>query len=694
MKNQFSIRYKFLAVTTLLLIMCVTTYLLLAIRVFETDKTELVFDYKRSLVSDVSNEAESIFKKAADNMKLVAHFFKNNEGKKIVEEILEGDSDIVYVVASPNFKTFDREYYLNKAFVETYGLSSDYFIKTISEKKPIPLETIQLKGEAIWNATIENGPPLIGFGKSVIEENNRGQPVTQFAIVAFIRPDRLLKTLKQIHLNEVFVLNKNGQILAHSNPYIMFGQNDYSKDTLFKISQEEKLKTSAMKYDKNKMLGAFSKSYNNNIVVISKVSNDKAFAVVNRLVYRSLLFALIVFTTTFIAAVLFSRNLTRPIESLTAGMKKVSEGDLSTQIFIKTKDEIEMLARNFNMMIRDLKQSREKLEEINRDLEKKVKDRTLQLEERNQAVKKAQEALLRTTRLAAVGEIAGQTAHEVLNPLTIMMTKIQKLKNRIEAHQFQESKFVKELCSSWEKEYNEGGFKKLIESWQSQSQVKQSQSLWEEDIENLKNISQSIESEYRSIIDESDFVIREGMRINKIVQNMRSLSAVRGEAKAYSVKKLLNDSAKIMADLASQIEADIKVDALIDCNVMVDEDEFIQVMVNLIRNSLHSIKLQKNIETSLKGIVVLKVVEGNKDITIEVHDNGSGIEKENQKKLFESQFSTKPTHEGTGLGLGISRRLIRAFGGDLFLKESALNVGSTFSLTLPKSDLNEAKVSA
>ncbi|MGG2305211.1 hypothetical protein ACE4Z6_27690, partial [Salmonella enterica] len=71
------------------------------------------------------------------------------------------------------------------------------------------------------------------------------------------------------------------------------------------------------------------------------------------------------------------------------------------------------------------------------------------------------------------------------------------------------------------------------------------------------------------------------MRINKIVQNMRSLSAVKGDAKAHSIKQLLDESVKIMADLASQMNAVLKVEANEDCSVTVDEDEFIQVMVNL-----------------------------------------------------------------------------------------------------------------
>lgn len=691
-KKRFSIRYKFLAVITLLLILCVGAYLLIAVDALKLDKEELVFDYKRSLVTTVASEAESLLKKSLDNIKLVAHFFKNRDGTnlKIVEGILEADSDVIFVSGSKNFKDFDTVFYQNSSYFDTYAVSEKYFNEELIRSRPIPVDKIQKNGEAIWNATIVDGPPLIGFGKSIVEENAQGQPIGQFAIVTYIRADKILKTLQQVRLNEVFVLNQDGSVLVHSNPFVMQNRNFYSDDPIFLRAKSDSMKTSAFKYDNDKMLGAYSKSYKDQIFVISKVSVEKAFASVRRLIYRSLLFALIVFSLAFIAAILFSRSLTRPIESLTLGMRKVSDGDLTTQIHVNTRDEIQLLAKNFNTMIRDLKTSREELEEINRDLENKVKERTKELQERNEAVKKAQEALLRTTRLAAVGEIAGNTAHEVLNPLTVMMTKIQKLKSRLENHIISEARFLKDLTSSWEKDYGEGGFNQLVEAWEEPSKVKPQQTLWEEDIENLKKIGTDLHAEYETLMSETDFLIREGMRINKIVQKMRSLSAIKADPKPHSVSKLLSDSAKIMADLASQIDAKILVVGDGDCIVMVDEDEFIQVMVNLIRNSLHSIRSRKQADSTLEGQVTLRMGKSGKNAILDIEDNGVGILKENHGKLFESQFSTKPNHEGTGLGLGISRRLIRAFGGDLYLKSSSFE-GTAFVIQLPLTEIIQMK---
>ena len=68
---------------------------------------------------------------------------------------------------------------------------------------------------------------------------------------------------------------------------------------------------------------------------------------------------------------------------------------------------------------------------------------------------------------------------------------------------------------------------------------------------------------------------------------------------------------------------------------------------------------------------------------IEVEDNGPGISSENQNRLFEAHFTTKPSDSGTGLGLSISRRLTRAYGGDLELRQSEAYIRTTFEIHLP-----------
>ena len=113
---------------------------------------------------------------------------------------------------------------------------------------------------------------------------------------------------------------------------------------------------------------------------------------------------------------------------------------------------------------------------------------------------------------------------------------------------------------------------------------------------------------------------------------------------------------------------------------MVDRDEFIQSITNLLRNSLQAVK---DNPADKKGMVKIRTFCENRKLIIELADNGPGISSDNQPKLFKTQFSTKSSDEGTGLGLGISRRFIRAFGGDIEFVNSVPFESTTFKISLP-----------
>lgn len=697
-KQKFSIRYKFLMVTTALLVFCVTAYLLMATTVIRTDKLNLVFDYNRSLVTNISSDVQSLFQNSSDKMELVAYFFRSKSKKSlgVIQKLIHDNSDLVFVSGSEDFKSLTRQFHLDKTYLETYGLEDTYI--TVELSSQIPFEKIKTDGEAIWNASRKDGPPLIGFGKSVVEEAANGQVVSHYAVVAFIKADKILKSITSGTYNDVLLINKDGELLIHSDADVMRG------DRLLETGVVERaLNTPArtavleMQTDQGKVLGGFSRTYGDQVNVISMVSEAKAFSVVNRLVMRSLLFAMMVGTLAFIAAILFSQSLTRPLEVLVGGMKEVSTGNLETRIDVKSQDEIRVLADQFNAMILDLKQSREQLEEVNRSLEAKVKERTQQLEKQNQAVKSAQEALLRTTRLASVGEIAGRAAHEVLNPLTSILSRIQNVKKRLETNQNREIQLLREITESWREDYSKGGFEELVKNWKQPSSINQEESLWEEDMENLRKLEAQFQLEWKDLISDAEFLIRESERISRIVQSMRNLSIVKSEKRVHKLGPLLDETVNIMADLASKEDITMVVSQP-DPNIQValDRDEFLQSMTNLIRNAIQAIveKKARGVDADYRGLIQIHARQNfDKSTELLIEDNGIGIEPGNEARLFESQFTTKKREQGTGLGLNISRRFMRAHGGDIALESSTPGEGTVFLVTLPEvSDTSERDV--
>lgn len=112
------------------------------------------------------------------------------------------------------------------------------------------------------------------------------------------------------------------------------------------------------------------------------------------------------------------------------------------------------------------------------------------------------------------------------------------------------------------------------------------------------------------------------------------------------------------------------------CCAKMNSELFEWVLENLIKNSLDAIE-------NKKGKITIDIVEGKKNIEIEVSDNGKGIDLRRRKDVFRPGYSTKK--RGWGLGLSLSKRIIEGYhGGKIFVKNSATTEGTTFKILLKK----------
>lgn len=148
---------------------------------------------------------------------------------------------------------------------------------------------------------------------------------------------------------------------------------------------------------------------------------------------------------------------------------------------------------------------------------------------------------------------------------------------------------------------------------------------------------------------------------------------------------------KALADKRG-ISLDIVISEKVSGLVVTDEARFRQIITNLIGNA---IKFTARGEVKLAVNQLAGVKPGPDDcestLKVSVSDTGKGIAPENWKKIFEpfvqAEDYVNRVHGGTGLGLNLARNLARLLGGELWLESSAIEKGSTFSVTIPVKEI-------
>jgi signal transduction histidine kinase len=115
--------------------------------------------------------------------------------------------------------------------------------------------------------------------------------------------------------------------------------------------------------------------------------------------------------------------------------------------------------------------------------------------------------------------------------------------------------------------------------------------------------------------------------------------------------------------------------------VLGHRDALVQVFVNLLKNALDAVSLPKE-GRSGPGLVKIAVTAASQRVLFSVDDDGPGLTREEQEKVFAPFHTTKGHQGGVGLGLAIAGDIIRAHGGS-FSVESNPGQGARFTVSLP-----------
>lgn len=202
----------------------------------------------------------------------------------------------------------------------------------------------------------------------------------------------------------------------------------------------------------------------------------------------------------------------------------------------------------------------------------------------------------------------------------------------------------------------------------------------------ILNYARGCERRLESGVDDMD-LIRQGVRniatqaerAGAIVRQMRSFVKKRPLAQIdENLSGIIEDTMLLFEPVATGKNIKVEIDMPQSLPlVRVDRVQIEEVLLNLLQNAAEA--------TALEAMprVVVKVLNAATEITVSVIDNGPGLEPENEAHLFEAFYTTKPS--GLGLGLSLSRTIVEAHGGRLWV-DTYRKEGTVFSFTLPTSE--------
>jgi two-component system, NtrC family, sensor kinase len=348
-------------------------------------------------------------------------------------------------------------------------------------------------------------------------------------------------------------------------------------------------------------------------------------------------------------------NIIQQVEHLTAEqkaaiLKSLKEADKELEITAFKLDRTEKVKRTTAILleetIEELEQKRKAIEESNAAL-------TRSLDE----LKAAQAQLIQSEKMASLGELTAGIAHEIQNPLNFVNNFSEVSTELVDE--------MNEELATANKQYAIGNVQEANANLQNA-------------IEIANDLKQNLEK-----------INHHGKRAGDIVKGMLQHSRSSSGQKELTDINALADEYLRLAYHGLRAK-----DKTFNAAMKTDYDETIglikvipqdigRVVLNLITNAFYAVSERKKQQPDLyEPVVAVSTKKINDRIEIHVKDNGTGIPQKALDKIFQPFFTTKPTGQGTGLGLSLSYDIVKAHGGELKV-ETKDGDGSEFIIQLP-----------
>jgi two-component system NtrC family sensor kinase len=314
-----------------------------------------------------------------------------------------------------------------------------------------------------------------------------------------------------------------------------------------------------------------------------------------------------IFVLVIILAAVFSlrwaRSIFKPVEQMNNTMQRVEDGETDARVGeVQARDEVGALANHLDQLLDVIDDKTHRLQEFANVLDAKVIARTQELAESNTSLQQAQQQLVKSEKLAAIGQLTASVAHEINNPIAVIQGNLD---------------LVREL---------------------------------------LGDQAKPVAAEFKLMDQQVD---RMRLIVTQLLQHARP-SDFAGYIESVDTRLALENSLVLVGHLLTHSGIDVVRDFQTTRSVEINRQELQQVLVNLLINAIQAMPQGGTLALHTRDGCD---AQGRAGVVIEVGDSGGGLSAATQDKLFSPFFTTK--NEGNGLGLWISVGLVERYGGSI-----------------------------
>jgi two-component system NtrC family sensor kinase len=436
--------------------------------------------------------------------------------------------------------------------------------------------------------------------------------------------DMIVSNSKDVHLTSLTLSSEKIQRL----------KKDKYLSNIHDVGEERWLEVIVPLHSETRVIGG--------IRVVSTLDEAQSYLSKKRerayiLTFSSILAILIILT------MLFGRLVGDPIQRLVEAMSRAEKGDLEAEARIQSEDELGKLGRNFNRMLKTIRETHEQnvqllrqVHQFNDELTRKIEAATSELAKRNEELELLNEALFESQRqlsqsekLAAVGQVTATMAHQIGTPLNSI------------------SGYIQLIMHDGNLQPRDRDRLRIIES-------------------QLDRLADSVKN-FLSFTRQPKPQLRP-LDVNEVLEELIHLTE----------PWFLARNVRLSTDLFPNLPP-----------ILGDPTHLQTLFLNLITNALDAMPQGGvlTIKTS-QGLSFFSSEDG-KWLEISITDTGIGITEESKKRIFDPFFTTKKMGEGTGLGLAICEKIVKEHSGRIDL-ESQVGKGSTFFICIPVFEKNVA----